>query len=367
MNYTVYYYEDRDEWCLFDNQMKLVKEVYAFLLFKKEENIKSNTLRQYVYSLKSFFDFMEYKGIEPEDFTIASLADFRTWKLTPEELRSESIYYLNQKSSIEPETWDTILTAVTQYFQWLQIKGKSIALDISSFNEKRKKSKKKNSNINSNIDSLRIKKFRKNLRYIPKEKYLEIKKHLGKRDKLIADILYYTGMRIGELFSFHIESFPPISSSSKIVDINLNPSSSKKRNRQTKSGARTIFMPIKTYNSLRKYITYGRKSNAHKFLFSSQKNSGKSKKGDPLSPDTFRISFKNACKKVNVDFSPHDLRHTLATDLLRSTNDLKFVQYVLGHRDINTTAKYTHPNDKEVIDKLGVIYNDIYSDLMEGL
>jgi integrase/recombinase XerD len=50
------------------------------------------------------------------------------------------------------------------------------------------------------------------------------------------------------------------------------------------------------------------------------------------------------CEKV----SPHTLRHTFATDLLRETNNLRVVQAALGHADISTTTIYTHLVNGEV-------------------
>lgn len=54
--------------------------------------------------------------------------------------------------------------------------------------------------------------------------------------------------------------------------------------------------------------------------------------------------FKRLCDKAKItNLRFHDLRHTVATRMVSSSIDLVVVQELLGHNDIKTTMRYSHP------------------------
>lgn len=77
---------------------------------------------------------------------------------------------------------------------------------------------------------------------------------------------------------------------------------------------------------------------------------------EPLTPrQVQRIISATALDVLGVKVTPHSLRHTFASNVLRKSN-LRVTQELLGHASVQTTQIYTHPNSddkKRAIDQLG--------------
>ncbi len=153
---------------------------------------------------------------------------------------------------------------------------------------------------------------------------VEVVDHFSARDQIIIEILYTTGIRISELINIEIN------------DVDLTEQFIKVQGK----GKKERFVPFdqQTKALLSNYlITYRpRFGKTNCWLIVNQHNRQLTRQGcDKI--------IKKYGKKVGIDnLSPHMLRHSIATHLLNSGLDLKFVQELLGHENITTTQIYTH-------------------------
>ena len=173
---------------------------------------------------------------------------------------------------------------------------------------------------------------------------IEIKKLLtasSQRDIRDFTMIYLalsTGLRCSELVGLFIEDFAPFGDVSRILTV---PSrigkNGKKREIPINHETRSVLARFLKSKQLRNHnIT------PDSYLFVSHYTL------KPLSSRDFqRIVHDISISSLGRSISPHILRHTFATRLLKHTN-LRVVQEVLGHVNIQTTQIYTHVDINDV-------------------
>lgn len=159
---------------------------------------------------------------------------------------------------------------------------------------------------------------------------------LGIRDHALLELLYSSGLRIGE-----------------VVQINVGDVEFELRSLRVKGkGEKERIVPFGSFASdaLQRYMKEGRP------LLSGKKN--------PLPTDPLFVNWRGErlttrgaygiitkyLKKVapNRNLTPHSLRHTFATHLLNGGADLRSVQELLGHSRMSSTQIYTHVTGERI-------------------
>jgi integrase/recombinase XerD len=145
-------------------------------------------------------------------------------------------------------------------------------------------------------------------------------------DYAIVMTLYATGMRRAELCRLKVED---VDSERMIIHIRQG-----KGNRD-----RDVPMTPKLLKTLREYWRWMKPKT---YLFPGTVHNWRADK--PITPKCVWSAVQDAAKRAGIKkrVSPHTMRHSWATHLLENGADLRAIQMLLGHVDLETTAIYLH-------------------------
>jgi integrase/recombinase XerD len=149
----------------------------------------------------------------------------------------------------------------------------------------------------------------------------------AKRDKAMLELLYASGMRVSELMSLNLDSVDTEGGSVRCFG----------------KGHKERVIPIapRAALTLKEYLQEARSHQVHN---DAEKALFLNRRGERLTRQGFWQILKGYAKsaELDVEISPHTLRHSFATHMLSGGADLRSVQELLGHANISTTQVYTH-------------------------
>jgi site-specific recombinase XerD len=176
----------------------------------------------------------------------------------------------------------------------------------------------------------------------------------GLRDRTIMELLFSTGLRVSELCALPRE-------------INLKLDELSVRGKGEK--VRVVFLSDEAKKWLKLYLDSRKDLDDALFVQIKEVVSDKNKKSNTSNPgktkenrlksdnESLRLTPRSVERIVKYyaikagiskKVTPHVIRHSFATDLLRNGADLRSVQMLLGHANIGTTQIYTHVTDSEL-------------------
>ena len=187
--------------------------------------------------------------------------------------------------------------------------------------------------------------------------------HMQGKTKLAAALLYGSGLRVNECSTLRVQ------------DIDLNLKTITVRNTKGQQ-ARVVMIPDRLVRLLEKHMVWRRQlhlndlhsggghvhlpdaldrkyknaSSSFQWQYLFPSNTDHYSKTDKVryrwfsSPTTLQKAVKRAAEQTNITkrVTCHTLRHSFATHLLEAGTDIRTIQELMGHKDLNTTMIYTH-------------------------
>lgn len=160
----------------------------------------------------------------------------------------------------------------------------------------------------------------------------------GLRDLAILHLLYSTGLRVSELSNLNREQ------------VNVTKREFQVRGKGRK--LRIVFLSETATEHLKRYLESRNDNWSPLFVSNSNRSKEDITDGEArrLESQSIERIVRAAALKAGIvkKVTPHVLRHTFATELLRNGADIRSVQEMLGHASITTTQIYTHLTNKRL-------------------
>lgn len=283
---------------------RVLSDFYNMIIAEKGASVK--TADAYLHDVEDFSETLK-------------ITDYH--QITSQKI-SEFMSYLSQQG-FAPKTQARKLSAIREFCKFLfseELISQNPATDIDSSKQEKLLPKFLNE---SEMDSL-----------IDQAKSSQDIRH--RRIAAMLILMYHCGLRVSELVAMPLNN------------INFN----KKQITILGKGSKERLLPVSdsALEELEDYITYRHcffKEKESKWLFPSL-----TAKEGHITRDSFYKHLKEIAALAGISPSkvtPHVLRHSFATQLLRHNADLRSVQKMLGHESINTTEIYTHIISEELM------------------
>jgi integrase/recombinase XerC len=280
----------------------LIKQFEKYI--DTERNYSANTLRAYKRDLTEFGDFIVESYNDAQDLNNISDSDIRRF-----------IGLLNKKNS--KSTIERKLASLRAFFEFLQ-KENIVTANPAKLIPSPKREKKLP--VFLSVDEI--------FRLIDQDLSEGV---TGLRNKAILELMYSSGIRVGELVNLTLD--------------NLN--IEKRELKLLGKGSKERIVPVgkKAIQSVLEYLEKRQvlKPKTDKVFLNNR--------GAKISERSIGRIVKKfaqaACLSKNI--SPHALRHSFATHLLGSGADLRAIQDMLGHSSLSVTQKYTHTSIERIM------------------
>lgn len=277
-------------------EIEFEDQVEDYLLEMDIQSYSSNTLKTYTSILHSFYDFLlTEKRIKDEKGLLRSFKKY--------------MQHLKRDNEVSQNYLYLVTVVIKKFFAFMELE---IHNEIKA--PKRTKSLPKSLNEQQVYDLIHA----KDDEYDPEKSNPQNISRL--RNKLILTLLYSTGLRVSELIKL------------KIRMIDFDERTIRVRGKGEKD--RLVIFDDSTLELIEEYLE--KRGVENEYLFVNQRN-------NILTPRYVQYMIKEYAQKagINRKVTPHVLRHSFATHLLKNGVDIRAIQQLLGHSNLSTTQIYT--------------------------
>ncbi len=278
-------------------------EAFEDSLRNRPEGISPYTVRGYVTDLKGFATWFEKTSGEPMRLRDVAPVDVRDYKA-----------YLQTIKRFKPATINRHLAALRTYFYWAIDEGLITENPVRVRNTEEPQTAPR---------SISEREYHRLLRAVQKAG--------GKRDIAIIQVLRHSGLRVGELCNLELEDIRMSERKGKVI---------------VRSGKgrryREVPLNLDARRALQEYLSDERPDVNDSHIFIGQRKNGLK---EVAIQDIVR-KYAELAKLESV--TPHVLRHTFAKSLIDKGVDLVTVKHLMGHKRLDSTARYTKPSKRDL-------------------
>lgn len=285
-----------------------------------ERNRSERTVRNYDFYLRRFFEWA--RGVRPQGITLDHVREYRVWL---------NRYKDEHGHGMKKNTQNYHLIALRSFLKYLAKR------DVASLAAEKIELARMPERSVAFLEEGELERLLGAPLMIGQDSVHDPAKLplVRLRDKAILETLFSTGLRVSELAGLTKES------------INLKQEEFTVRGKGDKP--RVVFLSNQARYWIKAYLEA--RGDMHPALFVSHDRAKMQRDSvGGLTPRSMQRIVEHYARAAGItkQITPHTMRHTFATDLLRNGADIRSVQTLLGHSSITTTQIYTHITDERL-------------------
>lgn len=279
-----------------DTVKTMIRDYCRYL--KLERGFSRNTIDAYEHDLASLLDYCQLKSKTPDELLLADLEDFSAW--------------IHSKG-MAPSTQARVLSGVRSFYRFLVIDG-YLKDDPSELLP--------SPNIGEHLPEVLTTDEIDRI-----EQSIDLSKPEGQRNRAIIEALFACGLRVSELVNLKISDIYEEQHFVRVMG----------------KGSKERLVPIAD-TALKEIRLWYIDRNLMRIKPGNEDFVFLNRRGARLTRTMILIMLKRQAEEAGIKktISPHTLRHSFATELLKGGADLRVIQTLLGHENIGTTEIYTH-------------------------